>query len=84
MRDEDEKPLTNAESGRRKADDSKLLRLVLLTLVVFGSGLISLIYGAGSLFTAVPVLIFGALLILIPWTVMSGIEWLLKRRDELP
>ena len=58
----------------RQQTDKKLLYLVLFTLVVVGGGLIALIWGPASLLTALPCLLGGALLILIPWTVLTALE----------
>lgn len=59
---------------RRQAENRRYLWLVLLTLVVVGGGLIGLIYGQGALLTAVPCLLGGAALILIPWWVLTLLE----------
>ncbi len=58
----------------RKQTDKKLLYLVLFTLVVVGGGLIALIWGPASLLTSLPCLMGGALLILIPWTILTALE----------
>lgn len=64
---------TNMRAYRQQTD-KKLLYLVLFTLVVVGSGLIALIWGSASLLTALPCLMGGALLILIPWTILTALE----------
>ncbi len=58
----------------RQQTDKKLLNLVLFTLVVVGGGLIALIWGPAALLTALPCLMGGALLILIPWTILTALE----------
>lgn len=64
----------------RKEADKKLLKLVVLTLVLLGGGVILLAYGGWGLATAVPVLLFGAFLIVIPFSVLLGIQ---KWRDKI-
>ncbi len=56
--------------------------LVLLTLVLGGSLIIALVYGPAALLTAVPVLLIGAGLIVLPYLVLVGIERLLQRYDR--
>ena len=63
----------------RRESDRKFLILVIFTLVVVGGGLIALIYGPGSLITALPCLLGGAALILIPWLLLTAAE---KWRDR--
>jgi hypothetical protein len=58
----------------RQRDEGFFLKLVLLTLVIGGSLVISLVYGRGALLTAVPVLLGGALLILVPYLVLVGLD----------
>lgn len=58
----------------RQESDKKLLLLVIFMLVVFGSGLIGLIFGWQALLTSLPCLLGGALLILIPWGLLSLAE----------
>ena len=53
--------------------------MVVFTLVVVGGLIITLIYGSTSLLTALPILLGGAALIAVPYLVLKGIEWLLKR-----
>ena len=52
---------------------------VLVMLVVVGSVLIGLIYGWRSVFTA---LLWGALLIVLLWVFLHGIERLIADRDS--
>jgi hypothetical protein len=72
-------PPTNMRRFRRESD-RKFLYLVIFTLVVVGGGLIALIYGPGSLLTALPCLLIGAALILVPWLVLTVFE---KWRDRM-
>lgn len=58
----------------RQRDEGFFLKLVLLTLVIGGSLVITLVYGRGALLTAVPVLLGGALLILVPYLVLVGLD----------
>ena len=64
---------SNSRQARQK-ENGRYLWLVLLTLVVVGGGLIGLIYGWSALLTAVPCLLGGAALILIPWGVLTLLE----------
>ena len=64
----------------RKSNDRFTLIMVLFTLVVVGSLLIGLIYGWLAILTAVPILLFGALLIFVPWGLLVLIE---KWRNSL-
>lgn len=85
MSKEPQKPDFSEKSGFssreiRKDDNRSYLLLVILTLVVVGSVLIGIIYGATAVFTALPFLLGGAILILLPWGVLTLIE---KWRDRL-
>lgn len=64
----------------RKTNNSSYLLMVIFTLVVVGSVLIGLIFGGTAVLTALPFLLGGAILILLPWTVLTLIE---KWRDRL-
>jgi membrane protein implicated in regulation of membrane protease activity len=76
---DDKLPPTNMRRYRRESD-RKFLYLVIFTLVVVGGGLIALIYGAGALLTALPCLLAGAALILVPWLLLTAAE---KWRDRM-
>lgn len=54
--------------------------MVILTLVVVGGGLIALIFGPVALLTALPFLLGGALLILLPWGLLTAVQ---KWRDHM-
>ncbi|MCB8920064.1 MAG: hypothetical protein H6662_00640 [Ardenticatenaceae bacterium] len=60
-------------------DERPYLWMVLFTLVVVGGLVIALVYGPVALLTAVPILLGGAMLIVIPYLVLKGIEWALHR-----
>jgi len=64
----------------RRESDRKFLYLVIFTLAVVGGGLIALIYGPGTLLTALPCLLAGAALILVPWLILTAAE---KWRDRM-
>ncbi len=66
MPHEQHRPPDDTRQERRQSD-RKYLYLVLFTLVVVGGSLIALIYGPESLLTALPCLLGGAALILLPW-----------------
>jgi hypothetical protein len=78
--DEQERPLPTNKRQERKNSDKKLLYLVIFSLVVVGSGLIGLIFGWQALLTSLPCLFGGALLILIPWGLLTLAE---KWRDRM-
>jgi hypothetical protein len=75
---DDKLPPTNMRRYRRESD-RKFLYLVIFTLVVVGGTLIALIYGPGALLTALPCLLGGAALILVPWPLLTAAE---KWRDR--
>ena len=75
---DDKLPPTNMRRYRRESD-RKILYLVIFTLVVVGGTLIALIYGPGALLTALPCLVAGAALILVPWLLLTAAE---KWRDR--
>lgn len=71
-----------AEKGRR-ATEGTFLRLVLLTLVLGGGLAVAVVYGPGALLSALPVLLLGAALILIPWFLLSGLgRWRARMEQE--
>jgi hypothetical protein len=79
MSDTEKRPPTNLRRFRRESD-RKLLILVILVLVVVGGGLIGLILGLEALLTALPCLLGGVLLILVPWLLLTAVE---KWRDRM-
>lgn len=58
----------------QKNDDKRLLVVVIFVLVVIGSGLIGLIFGWQAWLTSLPCLFGGALLILVPWGLLTLAE----------
>lgn len=66
----------------RRQTDRRLLMAVLISLVVVGSVLIGLIYGWRSVFTALLCLLPGALIIVLLWLFLHGIERLTADRDN--
>ncbi|MAT42618.1 MAG: hypothetical protein CL609_09775 [Anaerolineaceae bacterium] len=56
--------------------------IVILFLVIVGSGVIYLVFGASALILAVPILIGGALLLLLPFLLMQIIGWLLEKYHQ--
>ncbi len=79
MNDDEKRPYQN-NRAQRKENDRKILWLILFTLVVVGGGLIALIFGPGALLTALPCLLGGAALILVPWGLLTAVE---KWRDRM-
>jgi hypothetical protein len=73
MIEESKSPGTNLRQ-HQKDDDKKMLFLVIFMLVVVGSGLIGLIFGWQALLTSIPCLLGGALLILVPWGLLTLLE----------
>jgi hypothetical protein len=74
------RPPTGSDRIRKEAEGNYLL-LILFTLVVVGGGLIALIYGPEALLTALPCLLGGAGLILVPWLLLTALErW--RNRSE--
>lgn len=76
--EKEQRPLTNSRKIRQE-NDRQFLKMVVFTLVVVGGLIIALIYGPASLLTSLPILLGGAALIAVPYLVLKGIEWLLKR-----
>jgi preprotein translocase subunit SecY len=66
----------------RQDDDRQFLKMVVFTLIVVGSLIIALIYGPASLLTSLPILLGGAALIVTPYFVLKGIEWLLNQYHD--
>ncbi|MCP4421043.1 MAG: hypothetical protein GY805_30905 [Chloroflexi bacterium] len=85
MSESQEKPDFSEKSGFssreiRKNNNRSFLIMVIFTLVVVGSVLIGLIYGWLAILTALPFLLGGALLILLPWGLLTLIE---KWREQM-
>jgi membrane protein implicated in regulation of membrane protease activity len=65
----------------RQESDQKFLILVIVALVLVGGSLIALIYGPVAFLTALPCLLGGAALIMVPWLLLTALEkW--RRRIE--
>ena len=79
MEDEGKWSPSNMRRYRRESD-RRFLLLVILTLVFVGGGLIALILGVEALLTALPCLLGGAALILLPWLALTGLE---RWRDRM-
>ncbi|MBP6472117.1 MAG: hypothetical protein KBE23_08470 [Chloroflexi bacterium] len=77
---DEKRPLPTNMRRNRQETDKRLLVLVIFMLVVVGGGLIGLIFGWEAVVTAVPCLLGGALLILVPWGLLTLAE---KWRDRL-
>jgi protein-S-isoprenylcysteine O-methyltransferase Ste14 len=80
--DDEKRPFTPTPRRLHQETDQTLLWLVIFTLVVVGGGLIALIYGGSSLLTAVPCLLAGAGLILVPWWVLTLLERWRNRMEQ--
>ena len=71
----------NAQSIRRD-NNRRNMWMAILTLVFGGSLLSGLVFGWEAIFSSLPFLLIGALLILIPWMVMQGIGRFLDWVDQ--
>ncbi len=79
MSENEKRPPANPRRYHQ-ANDRKFLIMVILTLVVVGGGSIALIFGPVALLTALPFLLGGALLILLPWGLLTAVQ---KWRDHM-
>ena len=77
---DEKRPLPTNMRRNRQETDKRLLVLVIFMLVVVGGALIGLILGWEAVVTAVPCLLGGALLSLVPWGLLTLAE---KWRDRL-
>ncbi len=66
-------PLTKSQ------EDRLYLFIIIAFLVLVGGFVIFLVYGASALILALPILIGGALLLLLPFLIISGLGWLAKK-----
>jgi O-antigen/teichoic acid export membrane protein len=66
----------------RRRTERQLLAAVLFMLVVVGSVLIGLIYGWRNVITAVLCLVPGALIIVLLWLLLRGVEYLTRDSDS--
>ncbi len=62
--------------------DRHYVWIVIVFLIVVGSGVIYLVLGASALILAVPILIGGALLLLLPFFLMQLIGWFLEKYHQ--
>ncbi len=66
----------------KKQEDRLYLFIIIAFLIIVGSLVIFLIYGAGALILAVPVLVLGSLLLTLPFLLLGGLDWLAKKLKE--
>lgn len=66
----------------RKESDRRFLMLVVFTLVIVGGGLIGFILGPEALITALPCLLVGAGLIVVPWLLLTAVEKWRQRMEQ--
>lgn len=66
----------------KKQEDRLYLWIIIGFLIIVGSLVIYLIYGASALILAVPILVLGALLLTLPFLLLGGLEWLVKKLRE--
>lgn len=62
--------------------DRHFLWIVIVFLITVGSGVIYLVFGASALILAVPILLGGALILLLPFFLMQVIGWFLEKFDK--
>ena len=60
--------------AERKREDRNLLFIILFMLVLFGGGLIGLIWGIGAVIGALPILLLGAVMIVVGWGFFALLE----------
>ena len=60
--------------AERKREDRNLLFIILGMLVLFGGGLIWLIWGVGALLGALPFLVLGGIMIVVGWGFFALLE----------
>lgn len=70
------------KKSTNKNDDRHYLWIIISFLIVVGSGVIYLVYGASALILAIPVLLIGALLLLLPFYLIQFLGWLVKKIDK--
>ena len=79
-----EKKQTHTSARRfRRESDRKFLTLVILTLVFVGGGLVAVILGPEALLLALPFLLGGAIMILVPWLLLTAIEIWRERMERV-
>lgn len=66
----------------RQDNNRRNMWMAILTLVVGGSLLSGLVFGWQAIFSSLPFLLIGGLLILVPWMVMQGIGKFLDWVDD--
>jgi hypothetical protein len=70
------------KNSSNKNDDRHYLWIIISFLIVVGAGVIYLVYGASALILAIPVLLIGALLLLLPFYLIQFLGWLVKKIDK--
>ena len=63
-------------------EDKHYLWIIILFLIVVGSGVIYLVFGWQSLILAIPVLILGAILLLLPFYLIQFLGWLANKYKD--
>ncbi len=69
-------PLTKSQ------EDRLYLNIIIGFLIIVGGIVIFLVYGANALILALPILIGGGLLLLLPFWIIGGLGWLAKKIKE--
>ncbi len=70
------------KNNSNKNDDRHYLWIIISFLIIVGAGVIYLVYGASALILAIPVLLIGALLLLLPFYLIQFLGWLVKKIDK--
>lgn len=66
----------------RQQEDRRYLWIIIAFLIIVGSAVIYIVYGANALILAVPILIGGSLLLTIPFMLLGWLDWLIKRLKD--
>ncbi|MHB8132901.1 MAG: hypothetical protein ACYDH1_01650 [Anaerolineaceae bacterium] len=63
----------------KQQEDRRYLFIIIGFLIIVGSLVILLVYGVNALILAVPILVGGALILILPFVLLSGLDWLVKK-----
>mgnify|MGYP001164706132 CR=1 FL=1 len=66
----------------KQQEDRQYLFIIIGFLIIVGSLVIFLVYGVNALILAVPILVGGALILILPFVLLSGLGWLVKKLKE--
>lgn len=63
----------------KQQEDRHYLLIIIGFLIIVGSLVIFIVFGPNALILALPILIGGALILLLPFYLISGLDWLAKK-----